>query len=256
MITELVLFLVGIVVGTMNAVGGGGMLIGFPVLLATGMPPLVANVTANIVLIPGQLASAFGYRAYLRKLPARYLILLIPCLIGGVIGALVLRNTSNYQFEQLVPWLVLFAVLLFAFQPYLHFHLHRHITKRNRRIKPLFLIGLALLPTAIYGGYFGVGFGFIMLAFLGFTKLHDIHQMNGLKNLAGATIALASLVCLFTTGLIDWSAGLAMASGCTIGGYGGARVSQRFSSHSIRIVIIFIGLCAASFLALKTHNLV
>src|SRR5580704_7628531 len=170
MIKEILLFLVGIIVGSMNAIAGGGMLLGFPVLLAAGLSPLVANITGNIVILPGQLTSAFGYRRFLRKLPPRYLILLLPCLIGGTIGALVLRHTSATRFQELVPGLILFAVLLFTFQPLLHLHLRRHISQRSRNIRRLLLIATALLPTAIYGGYFGAGFGFLMLAFLSFAR--------------------------------------------------------------------------------------
>jgi uncharacterized protein len=253
MLKEVVLFLVGIVVGSMNAIGGGGMLIGFPVLLAAGLTPLVANITSNIVVLPGQLSSAYGYRKYIRKLPLKYLVLLLSCIIGGVIGALLLRHTSSSRFTDMVPALVLFAVLLFAFQPYLHFHLRRHMNRRSQNLKILLFISLALFPTAIYGGYFGAGFGFIMLAFLSFTKLHDIHQMNGLKNLAGTSIAAVSVICLYSTHLIDWRHGLVMAAGNTIGGYGGATLSQRFSSHSIRIVVIIIGFLAAGYLAFRAY---
>lgn len=253
MVKDVFLFLVGIVVGGMNAIGGGGMLIGFPVLLAAGLSPLVANITSNIVVLPGQMSSAYGYRRYIRKLPARYLILLLSCIVGGAIGALLLRNTSDSRFKDLVPLLVLFAVLLFAFQPLLHFHLRRHIKRRSQNIRTLVFIALALFPTAIYGGYFGAGFGFIMLAFLSFTKLHDIHQMNGLKNLAGTSIAAISIICLYSTHLIDWRYGLVMAAGNTLGGYGGARLSQRFSSHSIRIVVIIIGFIAAGYLAFRAY---
>jgi len=253
MLKEILLFVVGIVVGVMNSIAGGGMLLGFPVLLAAGLSPLVANITSNIVILPGQLASAFGYHRYLRKLPPRYLILLVPCLVGGVAGALVLRHTSNARFQELVPGLILFAVLLFTFQPILHLHLRRHISRRSRNMRTLLIIAVALLPTAFYGGYFGAGFGFIMLAFLSFTKLHDIHQINGLKNLAGTAIAVVSIICLFSTHLIDWPHGLAMAVGNGIGGYTGARLSQRFSSHAIRIVVIAIGFAAAAYLALHTY---
>lgn len=253
MLKDIVLFLVGIVVGSMNAIGGGGMLLGFPVLLAAGLTPLVANMTSNVVVLPGQISSAFGYRRYIKKLPPRYLILLLSCLVGAVIGALLLRNTSSTRFQNLAPVLVAFAVLLFAFQPLLHFHLHKHISHRSHNIRSLFIIALALLPTAIYGGYFGAGFGFIMLAFLSFTKLHDIHQMNGLKNLAGTAIAAVSILCLYSTHLIDWRHGLVMAAGNAIGGYAGARLSQKFSSHIIRIVVIVIGLAAAAYLALRAY---
>src|SRR5579859_7676564 len=185
MIKEILLFLTGIFVGGMNAIAGGGMLLGFPVLLMAGLSPLAANITTTIIVLPGQVTSAIGYRNYLRKLPPRYLILLLPCIIGGAAGALVLRHTSNSRFQEMVPVLILFAVLLFAFQPLLHFHLRKHLSQHSRHLGRLSLIALGLLPTAFYGGYFGAGFGFIMLAFLSFAKLHDFHQVNGLKNLAG-----------------------------------------------------------------------
>lgn len=253
--TELALFLVGIVVGIMNAVAGGGMLLGFPALLAAGLPPISATMTSNVVIIPGQLSSAWAYRHFLQKLHRRYLILLIPCIAGGAVGALILRNTSSARFQEIVPALIFFAVALFAVQPLLHFHLRRHIAAGSRSLLPLILISLAILPVAAYGGYFGPGFGFIMLAFLSFAKLHDAHQMNGLKNLAGASIAGMALLCLFTTGQINWALGLAMAAGNTLGGALGAHASQRLSSHAVRIVVIAIGLCAATYLAIRTYSL-
>jgi uncharacterized membrane protein YfcA len=246
------LFLAGLIVGGMNAIAGGGMLIGFPVLLAAGLPALTANVTSNIVILPSSLSSAWGYRKYLRKVPRKYMLLLLPCLLGAAIGALILRNTSSDRFQDLVPALVLFAVILFAFQPFLHLHLHRHMHGKSKRLKPLILISLALLPVAVYGGYFGAGFGFIMLAFLGFTKLHDIHKMNGLKNLASVCISLVSLICLYSTHLINWHYGLVMAAGGIVGGYYGARLTQKIPSHAIRIIVIIIGLVTAAYIGL--HN--
>lgn len=251
--TEILLFLVGIVVGAMNSVAGGGMLIGFPALLAVGVPPLMANATGNLITLPGQLASAFGYRKYLRKLPHKYLVLLIPCLVGSIAGALVLRNTSHAQFEAIVPGLIFAAVALFAIQPFLHFHLHRHITKKSRKSHTLVWISIALLPVSFYGGYFGPGFGFIMLAFLGFTSINDVHKMNALKNIGSAVICLSSFICLWGAGLFNWKYGLVMAAGSIIGGYSGARIAQRFSSHAIRIIVIVIGFTAAAYLAHKAY---
>jgi hypothetical protein len=253
MLREIILFVVGIVVGGMNAIAGGGMLLGFPVLLAVGLPPLMANVTSNIVVLPGSLSSAYGYRKYLRKLNRRYLLLLVPCVLGATIGALILRNTSGTQFQRLVPGLVLFAIVLFAFQPYLHFHLHRHIHGKRKALRPLLLIALALLPVAIYGGYFGAGFGFIILAFLGFTKLHEIHQMTGLKNLASVTVSAVSITCLYSTHLINWRYGLVMAAGSLVGGYYGALLTQKIPSHAIRVIVILIGLTTATYLGLRSY---
>lgn len=237
----------------MNSIAGGGMLIGFPMLLAAGMPALAANVTTNIVVMPGQIGAIIGYRKYLKKIPRSYLMLVIPCVIGAAIGSSILRHTSSSRFNELIPGLLMVAVLLFAVQPFLHFHLHRHLLGKAKGSSTLTLIGLALLPMSIYGGYFGVGFGFVILAFLGFTKMHDIHQINALKNVATLFIALTSVFVLFSTGLIDWQYGLSMAAGCALGGYYGSRLAQRFSSHAIRIVVIIIGFTAVTYLAFRTY---
>lgn len=247
------LFLVGIIVGGMNAIAGGGMLIGFPVLLAAGLPALVANATACIITLPGQISSAYGYRKYLRKVPPKYLYLLIPCMVGAAVGATLLRHTSYKRFAELVPGLILLAVALFAFQPVLKLQIHRHLRGRTKNAKPLVIIAVLLLPLAVYGGYFGAGFGFVMLALLSFTKLHDLHQINGLKNLGAVGIGTASLVTLFNSGLIDWRHGIVMAIGSLIGGYSGSRVAQRFSSHTIRIVVITIGFITAIYLGFRTY---
>jgi uncharacterized membrane protein YfcA len=253
MLQDIGLFLAGLVVGGMNAIAGGGILFGFPIMLATGLPPLVANATSNIIVLPGSLASAYGYRKYIRKVPRQYILLLVPCLIGAIIGALILRHTPTSRFETMVPGLIFFAVLLFAFQPFLHHHLHTHMKSKKKALQPLALIAVALFPVAIYGGYFGAGFGFIMLAFLGFTKLHDIHKMNGLKNLASATICIASLICLFSAHLIDWHTGIIMAAGASIGGYYGSQLAQKVPTHAIRIIVILIGLATAGYLAFRNY---
>ncbi len=248
---DIVLILAGFVVGAMNAIAGGGMLVGYPVLIALGVPPLVANATGNIISGPGQLASVFGYRRYLRKVPKAYLWLLLPVLFGAALGALALRTTTAGEFERVVPWLVLFGVALFAFQPLLHFHLHRHLKGRAKTALPLVLLGLAMLPLSFYGGYFGAGYGFMMLAFLGFTNLHDTHLINAMKNVSSVVLAVTSTICLLGTHLIDWRTGAIMAVGTIIGGYTGARGAQRVSSHWLRVCIIIFGMAAALWLGFR-----
>lgn len=251
--TDVYLFFVGIIVGGMNAIAGGGMLVGFPVLLAVGLPALVANATACIITIPGQLSSAYGYRKYLRKVSPAYLWLLVPCTVGAGIGATLLRHTSYNRFAELIPGLILLAAALFAFQPYIRLQLHRHLHGRAKNAKPLVTIALLLFPLAVYGGYFGAGFGFVMLALLSFTKLRDLHQINGLKNLGAVGLAGAALAVLFNSGLIDWHHGLVMAAGSIVGGYSGANLAQRFSSHAIRIAVITIGFATAIYLGFRTY---
>lgn len=250
---EIIIFLAGIVVGAMNAVAGGGLLVGFPALMAVGLTPLAANVTGHMVVIPGGISATYGYRKYLRKLPRKYLYLLIPNVAGAAIGAMLLKNTSSERFEEIIPLLIFFAVGLFALQPYIHFHLHRHISKQLQSITPLVMIGLAFIPLSIYGGYFGAGYGFIMLAFLGFTKLHEAHQLNGFKNLSGLCIGITSFLFFVNSGLISWKYGLIMAAGGALGSYYGATLTTKLSSHTLRLAIVAIGVSTAAFMAYKTY---
>lgn len=254
---DFILFVVGIVVGTMNAIAGGGMLIGFPVLLALGTPPIVANATTGLIVLPGNLAALVGYRKYFRRVPRQYLWLIIPVILGAGFGTLLLRNTSSRAFANIVPELILFAVILFAFQPFLYHYLHKRLhgpVRLRRYVRPLFFVGLAILPIAIYGGYFGAGFGFIMLSFLGFTGLHEhIHRMNALKTIMTTCVAVTALATLWTSGLIDWRQGLIMGAGNLIGGYFGAVGTQKVSSHAIRIFIVAVGLVTAAYLGLRSY---
>jgi uncharacterized membrane protein YfcA len=257
MLHDIILFFAGIVVGGMNAVAGGGMLIGFPVLIALGLPPLVANATANVVVLPGNFAAAVGYRKYLRRVPRSYLLLLIPASAGATIGALVLRHTSFSDFQRYIPILIIFAAVLFAFQPFLYNFVHNHVhgTKKNKKnLRPLVYISGAVFVLSIYGGYFGAGFGFVMLAFLGFTGLHNhIHRMNSLKSVITVCIALISIICLYSSGLINWKEGLIMGSGNFIGGYSAAVGIQKVPSKVLRVVIVLIGIGTAVYLGLRSY---
>lgn len=250
---DIALLSAGVIVGIMNAIAGGGMLIGFPVLVALGLPPIVANVTGAVVTTPGQLSSAYGYRRYLRRVPKRFLWLALPCVVGATGGSLLLRNTSAAHFEQLVPLLVLFGVGLFALQPYLHFHTHRHLATSPQSGLPLWVIGLAIVPICFYGSYFGPGYGFLMLAFLGFTNLEDAHAINALKNISAILVSGTAIICLYSTYLIDWRAGILMGSGSLVGGYLGARGAQKVSSHWLRVIIICIGVAAAVYLGVREY---
>jgi hypothetical protein len=225
-------------------------------LLAIGTPALVANATSCLIVLPGQVAAVYGYRKYLDKIPRRYLLLAVPTMLGAAIGVYFLKHTTVERFQQLIPCLIFFAVTLFVFQPFLHDHAHRHIhgpKKHRDSWKPLLLLCLAFFPVSIYGGYFGAGFGFIMLAFLGFTKVHEMHRMNALKNLLALGVAITSLTSLAGTNLISWRHGITMGIGAMIGAYVGARQVQKFSSHTVRIAVIIIGLITATYLAIPKN---
>lgn len=250
--TDILLCLVGLLGGIINSVAGGGAVIIFPALLAAGVPALNANATSSLIVWPGALTSAYGYRKHLGKLPRYYFFLLIPCAIGAVIGSIALKHTNNTDFEKLAPWLVLLAITLLAIQP----RAHKLLTRGRHNIskhpfKVLGVVALALFPLAIYGGYFGAGFGIMMLAFLGFTNLTDLQQMNGLKNLAAASIAIISTVYFAAAGLIYWRSGLVMFAGNAVGGFLGAHYAQKIPASLIRWFIIAIGIAIVIALVLK-----
>ncbi len=223
----------------------------YPALLAAGLSPIIANTTSSLVVWPGSLTSAYGYRKQLRQVPRAYAWLLLPCFIGSVIGSFVLIHTPPLTFEKLAPWLVLSAVILLALQSRIHHWLSRQAKRRKMHWHTLPLICLVTFPLAIYGGYFGVGFGLMMLAFLGFTSLKNIYQMNGVKNLCGAIMAIVATVYFAHSGLIDWSAGLTMVCGTTVGGLLGARLSQKISAHLVHNLTVGIGLIISFILLVK-----
>lgn len=248
----ILLLAAGFIGGMINALAGGGGIIMYPALLASGLPPVIANATASLVVWPGSLTSAYGYRKELRDVPKGYLWLAVPCLIGSAIGALLLVNTDPSSFEKIAPWLVLSAVLLLATQSRLHRWLSSQSKKRKIHWHTMPLIYAAVLPLAIYGGYFGVGFGLMMLAVLGFSSLKNIHQMNGVKNLCGVAMCILAVVYFTNKGLIDYPSGLTMAAGNAVGGITGAKFAHKISTHLVHDLTVIIGLIIAIVLIVKS----
>lgn len=244
----LILFVTGIVVGMMNAIAGGGGLVAFPVLLAVGLPAIVADATSFLVTIFGQISSAFGYRKYLKKLPKTFLWLIIPCAVGAYIGSELLKQTSSTNFDKLVPFLILLTVIIFGLQPLLNSHLIKHLRARRRSYFTFGLLALSLLAMSIYGGYFGVGLGFAVLSILGFMRIHELHTLVGMKNVASIVVAAVVIINILNANLISWHHGLTMAAGTLIGGYAGAHLAQKVPSKVIRVAVVIIGLGCAGYL--------
>lgn len=241
---EIALVLTGIIAGCVNAVAGGGILFVFPVLLMAGLSPLAAAMTCSFAGWPGALASATGYRKDLRKVKRKYFWLVLPAVAGAAIGSYALLNTSHATFETLVPWLVLASVALFAFQPHLHHYIHK--PRHMRKNSPFILLMLLIFPVSIYAGYFGAGFGFILLAILGFTKLKNVYQINGMKNVMAASISIVCGLLYSTSGLIAWDYVLYPLIGSIIGGFIGSHLAHKMSPHTTRTVVISMGLFVVS----------
>jgi uncharacterized membrane protein YfcA len=239
------------VAGAINAVAGGGTLVSFPSLIAIGIAPIPANATNTAAMWPGSLSSAVGYGRDTDMHRELLLPMLVPSVLGALLGAFALVATPPAIFNRTVPFLVLFATLLFAF---------------HARINRLFSLGgadervtaggrvwgfLFQLFVAAYGGYFGAGIGILMLGSLSIMGLHDIHRMNALKAWLAAVINVIAFLFFAVKGLVVWNLALVMALACILGGYAGARAAKRVPPIYIRGFVIVIGLTVSAWLFLK-----
>ena len=236
--------------GMMNAMAGGGTILTFPVLLLLGESAITANATSTVALLPGAAASMAGYRREVADHRRWLKTLLLPSLIGGAIGSVLLLRTPEHAFEKLAPFLILFATLLFLVQGVISRWSRAHHPERPSRAR-FVAISLVQFGVAIYGGYFGAGIGILMLATLGFLGLSDIHAMNGLKNFFGMCINAVAAAYFIFRGAVDWPAALLMAGAAIAGGYGGARFARRIGRERARKAVVVIGFAITALLLLR-----
>ncbi len=229
------------IAGTINSVAGGGTLVSFPALIWLGLPSVTANATSTVAIWPGSLGGMWGYRRELRSTEPRMLALVLPSLVGGIAGALLLRWTPPAIFDRLVPFLILFATLLFMAQEPVQRHLKTAGSEAHRSLRWLICAMLFQLLVALYGGYFGAGIGILMLAALSILGHTDIHQMNGLKSFFALCINGVAAVYFIWARMVYWPDVLIMAAGALAGGYGGAGVARRIGRTAVRRIVIAIG---------------
>jgi uncharacterized protein len=227
--------------GVINSIAGGGTLITFPVLIWLGLDAKVANATSTVALWPGLFGGLFGYRKELENSSAILLRLGITSVIGGAIGAWLLIWTPSPIFARLVPFLILFATLLFMAQGTIN---------RRLRLQPIvaepkasWWLGAIVFQffSSMYGGYFGAGNGILMLAALGLLGLHDINRANGIKNFLGICINSIAVLSFALSHLVVWPIALMMAGAALIGGYAGSKGAVRLGQGIVRKAIVVIG---------------
>ncbi len=241
--------LAGLGAGTVNSVVGSGGLITFPVLLAVGLPPINANVTNTLGVLPGALGGAIGYRRELVGQKARLIRLGSASLIGGVTGSALLLALPSSSFEAIVPILIVTAVALVLLQPLLARRLaapsHHPDAARHHVGGPVLWTGVLL--TGVYGGYFGAAQGVILLGLLGALLADGLQRLNGTKNVL-ASIAngvAAVMFVVFAPEYIDWAAVGLLAVGSSVGGLVGSRYGRRLPAVALRGLVVVVGLTAA-----------
>jgi uncharacterized membrane protein YfcA len=255
--------------GAINSVAGGGTLLTFPALQAVltaaalnGSRPIteaeasvIANATSTVALMPGAVASMWGYRNEVRSVRHWAVWLVGPSLVGGFIGAALAARLPAETFEALVPWLILTAASLFASQPAIA--RMTGIGKPHASPSTSTMLGVVFFQTlvGVYGGYFGAGIGILMLAALAVMGLADIHAMNGLKNLLGSLInGIASAIFIYE-GKVDWPLASIMMVAAIFGGYMGARVARRLDRRIVRGAVIAIGFSLTAYYFAKRWGL-
>ncbi|MGF1908760.1 sulfite exporter TauE/SafE family protein [Vibrio kasasachensis] len=221
------LVVAGVIGGVLNSVAGGGSFITFPALLFVGIPPIGANATNTFAVSAGYLSGAYGFRQDIVKQPEVVLPIVLLSLFGGACGAFLLLNISEQFFYQTIPWLLLFATILFIAGE----KLSRKLPQTQHAVV---LLGVVLLFVSAYGGFFNAGLGIVVLSYLVLAKYTDINQMNGLKLLVSSCVSLSAIVIFLSQGVIAWLPGLAVLVGSVIGGYVAARVSRQINPNYVR----------------------
>ena len=236
-----VLAFAGIFAGATNAIAGGGTFFTFPVLIWAGLPPLVANTTNMVALLPANGTALPPMRVQLRKLGRRVLVPVIAGVVGGTTGAILLLFLGDVVFAYAVPYLIGFATLLFATAPTLRRKLAA-ATSAGGDPSP---VGTALLVLifSIYGGYFGAGIGQILRAAMILIGFEDWREANALKNLVSFSISLVAVMIFVWSGTVHWAFALVMMVSSAVGGYLGGTLSVVAPQHLIRRGIIAFGCC-------------
>jgi uncharacterized membrane protein YfcA len=227
--------------GVMNAIAGGGTLVTFPLLIWLGLDPKVANATSTVALWPGLFGGLFGYRKELENSSTLLVRLGATSVIGGAVGAWLLIATPSPTFARMVPFLILFATILFMAQGAIVRWLQ--LQPIVGQPKASWWLGAMVFQffSAIYGGYFGAGNGILMLAAMGLLGLHEIHRANGIKNFLGICINSIAVLSFALTHLVVWPDALLMSVGALGGGYLGASMAVRIGEAWVRRGIVLIG---------------
>jgi len=247
----------GLAAGAVNAVAGGGSLITFPALLSTGLSQVVANVTNSVAVSPGYVASVYGSRSDLRELAEsrgrRTLVHLLPTvMVGTAIGCTLLLATPAAAFRVIVPFLVLGAAAVLAFQTRLRAVVGhpRDMSPRQRTLSLHLMSGIG----AIYGGYFGAALGVMLVAGLGLVLDESLVRISALKNAISMVVGLGTVVAFAIFGHVDWAAVATLAPATLAGGYVGSRVARRLPPVVLRTVIVTLGTVVGIILAIKAFG--
>ena len=232
----LVLFAAGLWAGTQNALAGGGSFITLPALIASGMSPLAANVTSTVALFPAQVTSGVtGRNLVAGTASLSFKALFVISLVGGIVGAYLLLHTPSGIFSHMVPWLVLFATAVLTWGSFFR----KPVTEDSKPLGTM-IAGIVQFCIAVYGGYFGGGIGFVMLAAL--TAAHvPLRNAGATKNVLAAVMNASAVALFVFSDQLHWLQCVCLGSGAILGGWLGARALHKVNERKLRIGVIALG---------------
>ncbi len=233
-------FAAGVGAGGINAVVGSGSLITFPTLLAVGYPPIVANVSNNIGLVPGGVTGVLGYRAELQGQRARLTRLAVASVLGSLVGGFLLLRLPPQAFNVIVPILIAIACVLVVIQP----RVAGWISHRRRSEHGGPWLWLGVFGAGMYGGYFGAAQGVVLIGLMGVFLDEELQRLNAAKNLLSLLVNFTAAVLFIVIAEVDWTVVALIAVGSAIGGFVGARVGRRIPAPVLRGVIVVVGIAA------------
>jgi len=244
--------LAGVAAGTINTVVGSGTLITFPTLLAVGVPPVTANVSNTIGLVPGSLSGAVGYRRELSGQRGRLLRLGSASLVGGVAGAALLLVLPEAAFDAVVPVLIALGCVLVVLQPRVSRWVADRAAARGREVHPhgAGWVWLLVMLTGVYGGYFGAAQGVLLMAVLGVGLQETMQRNNATKNVLAMIVNAVAALVFIALADVDWAVAGLIAAGAVVGGQLGATVGRRLPPVVLRGVIVLVGVVALTAFAL------
>ena len=240
----LVVLLAGMAAGTVNTIVGSGTLITFPVLLAVGYPPVLANVTNTVGLTPGSVSGAIGYRAELEGQGRRLVTLGVVSVLGGLTGAILLLTLPPDAFRAIVPVLIAISLVLVVLQPRLSRRLAGEPDASSRVAPGGVGLHAGVYGSGIYGGYFGAAQGVLLIGLLGVFLHEDLQRINAAKNVLAALVNGTAAAVFVVVAEVAWEAAALIAVGSVVGGQLGASIGRRVPSPALRALIVVVGVVA------------
>ena len=247
--------LAAVLAGLINALAGGGTLITFPMLTAVGVPSVVANITNTVALLPGYLGGTFAQSKDLKGQEKRLWFALPAGLIGGFIGGLLLLNTGEKLFTDLVPFLILLASGLLALQDPVRAWLTRRAAAGGHKPVAEAWAALPIGLAAIYGGYFGAGLSVIILAVLGLVLEDTLTRLNAIKQIISFSANLAAAIFFVFSGKVLWPVALIMMVGALLGGALGGKLAGKVKPATLRWMVVCIGVVVGVIYLIKNFFL-